>query len=318
MRNKWLKSFFLTPHVWLAAAAISVAGSFVVDYVEAQKVADRALALRQGPPPSVALQNFRPLRDVGPAREVRVWAEAQLSNPVVVNLGSADAPQRAIMIPLYPLSDLGAERIQRMLVDGQDGGVTRPTPRPMPSEIETTVAQGMLVHLTEKQIGPDDDVTALINRQLGRGQYGQVVEVNGERTDPGELSLVAKGVMAAQNGEITDDYLAIAPYKYGRVVALAPPPSTGLQRALFWGGVALALGAIMLSVKTIDVMPNRGGQKSGAPEQRMTPGQSDKARERFQSLPTQDELYAAKAATAEPSPSNVLLTKVTHKFKNRR
>lgn len=320
MRNKWLKTIFLTPHVWLAAAAIAVAGSFAVDYVEAQKVADRALALRQGPPSSVALQNFSGFRDVGPAREVLVWAEARLDHPVVVNLGNETEPKSAIMIPLFPLSEKGATRIQRMLVDGSDEPVTRPVPRPMPTDFETTTAEGILVYQPQNQVTTFTDVDSLINQRLGAGQYGTVVQINGERIDPGDLSLVVKGVMAASDSSIADQYLAVEPYRYGRVVALAPPPSTGLQRALFWSGVTLALGAILLSVKTVDIMPGKNGRnRADAPEVRMTPGQSEKARSRFQTLPTQDELYSAEAASAaEPPRSGKLIGKVSEKIKSRR
>lgn len=319
MRNKWIKTVFLTPHVWLAAAALCVAGSFAIDYVEAQKVADRALALRQGPPDSVALQKFSGFRDVGPAREVRVWAEADLTDPIVVDLGTEGNPQRAIMIPLFPLSEQGASRIQSMLTGSTDGAVIRPAPRPSPTAFETTVAEGLLVYRTENPLGGFSDIDSLINRRLGTGLYGTVVEVNGERIDPGDLTLVAKGFMAASGSDITDDYLAINPYRYGRVIALAPPPSTGLQRALFWGGVALALGAILLSVKAVDVMAGKEFSRGkNAPEKRMTPGNSDKARQRFQTLPTQDELYAAESGVTENTAATGLIGKVTDKIKTRR
>ena len=224
------------------------------------------------------------------------------------------------MVPLFPLSDRGLENVVRDTTQGTEGQTIRPAPRPMPNATEVAVAEGMLVYLTENQLGPTVSIDALINRRFGIGRYGSVVEINGERIDPGQLAPVVIGVMAGADREIVDNYLAIAPYKHGRLVALAPPPSSGLQRALFWGGVALALGAITLSFKTVDILagPKKRGRSSGQ-EQRMVPGRSDKARERFQTLPTQDELYAAEAG---PSPddaaSRKLIGQVTDKLKTRR
>jgi hypothetical protein len=303
-----VKSVFLrvvlSPHLWLGAAAISIAASFVVDYVDAQRTADRALALRQGPPPLAALQEFDPARHVGPAREVLILAEADLGDPIVVQLGPGGDRQTAVIHPLFPVSERGRSIITRRAAVSATGraeeaglAAIRPSPRPDPEAVraDPPTALGVILHWVDDADAADVDPAALVARSFGPGTYGSVVEVNGERVAPGDMALVVKGAMAAINLSIAQDFLAIAPFAEGRDAALSPPPSSGLQRALLWGGMTLGLGALLLSVRTVEVfaprtdMPKRPGQQ----DRRVSTGNTPKARSRFQTIPTQDEIYAA-------------------------
>ena len=288
------KRIVLSPQLWFAAAAMSVAGSFVVDYIDAQRTADRALALRQGPPPVAYLQNFEPTLHVGPAREVVIRAEANLADPVIVSLGPEGEAQTAIIFPLFPVSDLGMSSIRAAVEDAGTLAATRPIPRPT-EDVEPPEAMGVVLHWTDQT---DVDVSSVIARRFGGGAYGSVVEVNGERVSPGDMALVVKGAMAAKNMTIAEGFLAVAPFENGRVMALSPPPSSGLQRGLFWGGVALALGGVMVSMRGVDLTPDRepSPKRPGQQDTRLSPGSTAKARTRFQSIPTQDELYAASQA----------------------
>lgn len=294
----------LSPHLWLAAAAISIAASFVVDYVDAQRTADRALALRQGPPPVAALQEFDPSRNVGPAREVLILAEADLGDPIVVKLVPGDDQRAAIIYPLFPVSDRGQAIVDRRATIEATGGGTdpklaaiRPVARPDPDALRAVppAALGVILHWADDADADRVDPIALVARSFGPGDHGSVIEVNGERVAPGDMALVVKGAMAAINLTIAPDFLAIAPFANGRVAALSPPPSSGLQRALLWGGMTLGLGALLLSVRMFDVfapradMPKRPGQQ----DRRISTGSTPKAQSRFQTIPTQDEIYAA-------------------------
>lgn len=289
----------LSPHLWLGAAAISIAASFVVDYVDAQRTADRALALRQGPPPVADLQTFDPARNVGPAREVLILAEANLADPIVVTLGPAGDQQTAVIFPLFPVSDRGRDMIVRAAaMAGAEGlAAIRPVPRPSRDETDAATPQalGVLLHWTDATTAARVDPGSLVARSFGPGSHGSVVEVNGERVFPGDMALVVKGAMAAIDLDIADDFLAVSPFVNGRLAALAPPPSSGLQRALFWGGMTLGLGAVLLSVRIIDVFGPRvdSPKRPGQQDRRVSPGSTPKARTRFQTIPTQDELYAA-------------------------
>jgi hypothetical protein len=316
-----LQKVLLSPHLWLGAAAISVAGSFVLDYIDAQRTADRALALRQGPPPVTDLQAFDAARDMGPAREVLVRAETDLSDPIVVTLGPDDARQTAVIYPLFPVSARGQDAIARRTADDGTLGSIRPVPRPDPDAAAAgrPVALGVILHWTHAGEEPE----AFVSRAFGPGEFGTVVEVNGERVTPGDMALVVKGAMAAIDLGIAADFVAVAPYVDGRIAALSPPPSSGLQRTLFWGGVVLALGAMLLSIRPSEVFGPRvpSPKRPGEQEQRMSPGQTPKAQSRFQTIPTQDELYAAaqarEAREAEPGTGRRILDTVD-KLRTRR
>jgi hypothetical protein len=292
----------LSPHLWLGAAAISIAASFVVDYVDAQRSADRALALRQGPPPVAELQAFDPARNLGPAREVLIRAEANLADPIVVTLGPAGDQRTAVIYPLFPVSERGQELIaRRMAAGGNEGpGAVRPLARPAREAEASRAPQalGVILHWTDDTRAAEIDPASLVARVFGPGSHGSVVEVNGERVAPGDMALVVKGAMAAISLVIADDFLAVAPYVDGRVTALSPPPSSGLQRALFWGGMTLGLGAALLSVRMVDLFGPRADspKRPGQQDRRVSPGSTPKARSRFQTIPTQDELYAAAQA----------------------
>lgn len=295
-----VKSVFLklvlSPQLWLGAAAILVVGSFVVDYVDAQRSADRALALRQGPPPVAELQDYEPARNLGPAREVLIRAEADLGDPIVVTLGPAGEERSAVIYPLFPVSERGRGMIARR-TEG-DGGLAsvRPVPRPDPEAARAAPpeALGVILHWADAARAGSIDPGALVARRFGPGDHASVVEVNGERVSPGDMALVVKGAMAARNLTIAADFLAISPYVDGRTAALAPPPSSGFQRALFWGGVTLALGALLLSVRFVEGAAPRADtpKRPGQQDRRVSPGSTPKARTRFQTIPTQDEIYA--------------------------
>lgn len=319
MVRQVLQKVVLSPHLWLAAAATSIAGSFVVDYIDAQRTADRALALRQGPPPATEIQGFEATRHVGPAREVLVQAEADLGDPIVVSLGPEGDRQTAVIYPLFPVSDRGREAIARRLADDGTLGSIRPAPRPDPASLTSArpEALGIILHWADIPAGERAiDQTSLVARSFGPGSHGSAVEINGERVAPGDMALVVKGAMAARDLGIAANFLAVSPYVDGRLAALSPPPSSGLQRSLFWGGIVLGLGAMLLSVRGSDVFAPKtpAPRPPGEQDRRMSPGRTAKAQSRFQTIPTQDEIYAAaqarEAREAEPGPTRKILESV--------
>jgi hypothetical protein len=173
-------------------------------------------------------------------------------------------------------------------------------------------ALGVMLHLTDPGTAQEVDPDTLIARSFGRGLYGTVVEVNGERIAPGELGLVVKGAMAAIGYTIPDDVLTIAPFVDGRLSALAPPPSSGLQRALLWGGILIALAAALLSIRIgqADEPRTAAPKRPGQQDTRASTGRTVKARTRFQTIPTQDELYASSRAEEARASENTATKKL--------
>lgn len=316
MRVAQVSSIFFSPRLWLVAAVLTLGGSFVIDYIESQQTADRALALRLGPPPLVAIQSFDPNRHVGPAREVRVVAEADVTSPLIVDLETVTGPQRAMIVPLFPLSDVGITAV-RGRIDPLDGGApVRPAPRPA-APAPRVDALGFIVHRIDNGARGGVRADRLASQFLGGGRYGSIVVVNGERVVPGDLALVVTGAMAADGSRLAQDFVAIAPFVNGRQAALSPPPSSGLQTVLFWSGFLLALGAIALSIRGNLEDADGAGERRAKEARRMT-GTTPKARSRFQSLPTQDELHGEiEDDLPEDSPPG-LIGRLRGLFKSRR
>ena len=316
MRVSLVSNILLSSRLWLAAAVLALGGSFVIDYVEAQRTADRALALRLGPPPLVAIQSFEPGRHTGPAREVRLVAEADAATPLVVDLETASGPVRAMIVPLFPLSDVGITAL-RGRVDPVDGGSpVRPAPRPA-APAPPVQALGFIVHQIGSSAGGAIPPDRLVSEFLGGGRYGSVVVVNGVRVAPGDLALVVSGALAADGSGLAEEFVAVAPFVNGRQAALSPPPSSGLQTTLFWGGFLIALGAVVLAVRS---EPDNWAEPRApkTTETRRSPGTTPKARSRFQSLPTQDELRDGPEDAPDEGPPPGLLARLTAVFRSRR
>jgi hypothetical protein len=75
---------------------------FLWGYATVQENANRTLALRQGPPAPVAVEDYRRAANRGPAGEVVLRAVADPSRPLVLTMPRTGEP--ALAVPLYPLS----------------------------------------------------------------------------------------------------------------------------------------------------------------------------------------------------------------------
>lgn len=88
----------LKPRIWLLAACMLWAGSFGLQYYQAQLNATKTLAMRLGLPSVVAVQDFRKMRDSNHMGEVQLTARIRMSD--TRPLTSARDPQ-LYLIPLY-------------------------------------------------------------------------------------------------------------------------------------------------------------------------------------------------------------------------
>jgi len=297
-----LKRLVFSAKSWAVAAVAAIGASFLASYIDAQSNADRALALRQGPPPAALIQDFDARIHQGPARELRLRAEAPLSNPVTVALGPDGRGPTAVIVALFPVSDAGRRGLSARL--SGSGGLEdmRPVPRPV-QDRRPPEALGILLH--EAGAAAEVDVTTLVGNRFGAGPNGSVVEVNGERIAAGEMALVIQGAMAARDIRLADDFLVIAPYAQGRTAALSAERSSGVQKVLMWSGVTLGLGALLVAVGGAGDPGRRipAARPAASRDVRMSPGSTAKARSRFKPLPTQEEIYAASLAEDQEAPA---------------
>jgi hypothetical protein len=175
--------WLLSPRQLLALAALSAAGGLLWGYATIQENAERVLALRQGPPPAVAVEAYRGAMDRGPAGEVLLHAVADPAAPFLLTLPGSG--ERALAVPLFPVS--GGE--------GALGAILLP--------VDGTAAM------------PDPGALAM-PRADGS------VEVNGRVVDGGDFALVLSGALAAEGRHVGESFVAVRPYLEGRETALQP------------------------------------------------------------------------------------------------
>jgi hypothetical protein len=183
--------WLLAPRQLLALAALCAAGGLIWGYATLQENADRVLALRQGPPPAVAVEAYRGAMDRGPAGEVVLHAMAEPAAPILLTMPGSG--ERALAVPLFPVSG-GKGALGAILLPVDEAAM------PDPRALATPITDGG-------------------------------VEVNGRVVDSGDFALVLSGALAAEGRHVGDRFVAVRPYLEGREAALQPvqaPPLTWL------------------------------------------------------------------------------------------
>lgn len=220
------KHFLTSAQTWLIGGAIAIASSFVLEYVQVQRAADRALALRQGPPPAVAIETFEGAQHAGIADEVTLFAQIAFDQSIVVDM-EGDAPLAASA--LYPLyAQTGDERVALGVLVG---------PAPLPENAF--------------------DGHSLVSTVNGPGPIGTRVELNGRLVEADQYRLITQGALATKGGTVSDTFIAVQAFEGGRAAALALPAETAISSLLFWTGMAMGLFAVAISFREVarDVLP---------------------------------------------------------------
>ncbi len=220
--------WLLSPRRLLALAGVCMAAGLLWAYATVQENADRALALRQGPPAPVAVEDYRRIAHRSPAGEVVLRAAADPSRRIVLTMpGTGD---RRLAVPLYPLA-------------GGEGALG-----------------AILLPLAPEEGLPPAEALAEI---LSDG----VVQVTGRAVDPGDFPLILAGALAVEGRWVGDRFVAVQPYPEGREAALQPvtdrsrqwlwPIGLGVLLALLAGWRRFLPGARLL--------PQRAPKIAGAP-----------------------------------------------------
>lgn len=198
--------WLLSPRQLLALAGLCAAAGLLWAYAAVQENADRALALRQGPPAPLAVEDYRRVAHRSPAGEVVLRALADPSRPIVLTMPATG--DRRLAVPLYPLA--GGE--------GALGAILLP-------------------------LAPGE--TAPAAEALADMVADGVVQVTGRTVDAGDFPLILAGALAVEGRWVGDRFVAVQPYVEGREAALQPvadnarpwlwPIGLGVLFALFAG-----------------------------------------------------------------------------------
>ncbi|MEL7345239.1 MAG: hypothetical protein AAFN59_10325 [Pseudomonadota bacterium] len=215
-----VKTILTSAQTWLIGGAIAVSASFVLEYAHVQRVAERALALRAGPPEAISIEVFDPNLHTGIANEVSLRAQIAFDEPLVVDVATQTGTQPSVLYPLF--AETGTER----------------------------VAVGVLINPSQTA-QPDLDGRALVAGIDGSGALGTLVQINGRRVDAQSARLIVKGALAADGGSVSQTFYAVQAFADGRAGALALPEETPISALLFWTGIAMGLFAVALSFRDV-------------------------------------------------------------------
>ena len=236
----------LDPRNLIVAASIFAAIGIVLGYMEFHDRADRELALRQGPPAPVALQDFNSGLHTAPAGEVSIHAEADLSKSVVLTLPGRKPSQRALVVPLYSLSEMGAAVVEA----GSDASTSALTAQVARRAVEVTeqpLALGILFFPIPADAAAPEDPSVLASDVYGEGQFGLVATLRGQHADPGDFALMAAGAFSAMGVAVAGEALVVRPFAEGRRAALTGASKGQSYLLPFGAALALAIGAFVVS-----------------------------------------------------------------------
>ncbi len=281
------------PRKLILLAALLAAMGLVAGYVQVQIEVDRTLALRQGPPPAVAVQSFQAARDTGPAREVQVFAEADFNNAVVLRVRGSDPERRALVVPLLEVSEIGSTLIDANTDRSKaalSAQVSRRDLSPDPEGIAAVF--GALIHpLFPGEPAPDP--RELASEVFGQGENGSVVTINGTRLRDNAMIPMADGAFIAQGLVLSEELLAVAPYANGRIAYLSAPINTESHEWVYVLALILGVAAVFFYVRR--TIFGHEGIRASARDYDMPDESSashNAAHPKFAPIPSQEELSA--------------------------
>lgn len=291
--------------LFLAAAALGLA-ALAMGYVEYHDRADRELALRQGPPPEVALQDFNPSRHTGPTGEFVIRTEVGFDQAIVLSLPGAEPPRRALLAPLYPLSEMGQALIDTQ-ADGTRTALTAQVARRTGGGTEVRQsAIGLLFHPLEPGEAAPVDPSALTIGSYGTGKHGQVVALNGLTGDPDGLGLMAAGAFAASGTGLAAGFLAVQPFAEGREAGLSAISDSRSYLVPAVLALALALVGIATGLRGAGRGHGTAWDETGVGHLSEDIDGEQAAHPKFAPIPSQREIVEAANARGPEAPNWML------------
>lgn len=302
----WIPKVMVSPHMWISAGLFLVVSSLAIGYYRDQQAATVELARKLETPPPVAIQDFARSKNVNMLNETHVLGETDPDDAVTIDIGTGDARERFVLLPLYPVSAGARTNALRYLAAarGDPGPVgPRPVARPVRDEPEVPVA--VLVY---KQRPGDRRLTgfgAFGLRMLGKGFDGYLVAIEGAlfaRTFWQDLMTggTLDAALTRISGDATRSLPLISPYPVGREITGAAPRLARLQRYHLATGIALILLGIGLSVRTmLPEWPRRPTQSLPKRELSATSGVMAGSVAAFEPIASQDELFEADTAARD-------------------
>lgn len=291
------------PRKMMLIAGLLAAMGLLAGYVEVQQQAERTLALRAGPPPMVAVQDFTPARSIGSAGEVALLTEVDFDRALVLSLRGAKPPRYALVAPMFDVSTAGSVRL------------SEDAPQIGAASTDASRAAGYVIHIVSEPPRRAIDAATMGLSSMGPGAFGDVVHISGELADAGAFQLMADGALTAQGLSLPDSFVAVTPYAAGREAALMAREITLSHRALYLCALIVMLVSAAVSLRAfrareaIDIayLPDTEVEGTGNPRRHPV----------FDPIPSQQALHAAATARNAPQRSGTR-SPLADRFKSRR
>ena len=214
-RLKPLMHYLADPGRLVAMAMGCILLALFAGYMALHETADRVLALRQGPPPPVAIEAFRPMAHTGPAREVTVQGVADPDGALSLQVADEGGFRSVIVLPLLSTGSGSAE----------DAG---------------TVPGFAIVDATARGARPD--IAALVAAVPDDGTAtGPLYEITGQSISDDAVAEAVAVRLAEAGLTLSETPLIVRPYTGSREAALrlANAPHT------WWHGLLWAAGLLI-------------------------------------------------------------------------
>ena len=205
-----MRLLFSLPYwVYFILSAFAVLLAYQMYTFQAKDIAERAEALKVGPPAIVELADFNKAEHAGPADEVFVRAQLDTSMSYELTLTKkGTVKRRAHMLPLYPVGATSTEEPPAALLFDESDEL-------------------------------DED--ALFAVMVDVGEVGPIIELNGLLVHAGKLNKNITGAFEEQNRAYKSGVPLIDPFLGLRTETLSEEKLAAVDMLYLFGGVALFL-----------------------------------------------------------------------------
>ena len=241
---KRFQNMILTPRLWLSAGVFCFGASAILGYHQDQMAAEGVLAKKVALPPQVVIQNFAPRQHSNILNEVKLLAEAALTQTVTLNIGTETAANWVQVTPVYAVSS-----VSKPFADAHQAKTRGEVRRPMPRDRKAALAAEAqtVQHLEQVPmglvlIGADYSVgeTGLLD-SLGDGLNGPLIEITGFVLESADIVLEAAAALDDNGVSILDGSPIVVPYKHGMRIAEQVADYGTARSVLEWVSLAMIL-----------------------------------------------------------------------------
>lgn len=282
------------PKRLFSAAVFSLSLGMVSSYVADHDHAERTLAIRQGPPDAVALQDYDG-RSAGPLGEVTLRAEVDVRELTIVPAPLSYGTGELCVLPLYPVSSRGAALIGATR-DAKSSPVSAQLSRRLPLSEPSSIPLAVLIRFVPAGT-PHPPMNELFTQNFGNGRNGRVVELNGLLRKDGDAVPLIEAAFAGLGHTVPERAPVIHPFSENRLAEITQGAVREAPVPFFQIGILLMIAAIMVALHDHGYFDGLQARRKRAEAiRRLSPAlaarRANTAHPQFAPIPSQEEILA--------------------------